>query len=213
MSKSLKITITAIHTVKGGQATNPDNETHAPHQNQLQPSNQLPGTTGGRVYVMRNEEVEDAPNVMTGTFSLKTYPIKVLFNSGVMHSFISATFVETLGLASIFKLSLLPIALIDGNFVRCKELSTDFPIYINNSEFLTDLYKFGFTDFDVILGIDWLSKCQTQIDFPRHKLTLRGPKGEKVAQEKVPEGGTRFITAIKAQKLLERSCEGFICNK
>jgi len=41
--------------------------------------------------MMRKEEVlEDAPNVEIGNFSIRTYPMEVLFDSGATYSFISA---------------------------------------------------------------------------------------------------------------------------
>jgi len=45
---------------------------------------------------MRKAEVEDAPNVMTGNFSIKTHPVEVLFDSNATHAFISAKLAETL---------------------------------------------------------------------------------------------------------------------
>ena len=48
--------------------------------------------------MIRKEGAGDAPNVVTGTFSLLTQPIDVLFDSGAPHSFISVRLVETLGL-------------------------------------------------------------------------------------------------------------------
>jgi len=97
---------------------------------------------------MRKEEVKDAPNVVTDTFSIKTHHVKVLFDFGVVNSFISAKLVEALGLALVSKNSLLPIALPDRKIVRCEELFMDCPIRTNRHEFLADLYKFGLTDFD-----------------------------------------------------------------
>ena len=42
---------------------------------------------------------------------------------------------------------------------------------------------------------------------------MTGPKGERVVhREKLLEGGLRLIRAIKVQKLLNRGCEGFLCN-
>jgi len=99
-------------------------------------------------------------------FSIKTHPVKVLFDYGIVHSFISAKLVNSLGLASAFKLSLLPIALVDGKTMKCEELFIDCPIQINRHEFLIDLCKFGLSDFDIILGMDWLIKHQEQIDCP-----------------------------------------------
>jgi len=46
---------------------------------------------------MRKEEANDAPNVVTGTFSIQAKLVDVLFDSGITHSFISIKLVETLG--------------------------------------------------------------------------------------------------------------------
>jgi len=110
------------------------------------------------VYVMRKEEAEDAPNVVTGTFSLLTQLVDVLFDSGATHSFIYVRLVETLGLTPTRRSSLLSMTLPDGKTVSCEELYEGCPLRMNECEFLTDLYKFELTNFGVILGMDWLAK-------------------------------------------------------
>ena len=104
--------------------------------------------------MMRKEEVEDAPNVMTGNFSIRTHLVGVLFDSVATHSFISARLVDTLRIALTSRHFLLSITLLDGKVVRCQELFTYCPILIHSQDFLADLYQFKLTEFDVILGID-----------------------------------------------------------
>ena len=108
--------------------------------------------------MIRKEGAGDAPNVVTGTFSLLTQPIDVLFDSGVTHSFISVRLVETLGLTPTRKSLLLSVTLLDGKTVTFEELYEGCPIKMYESEFLADLYRFEFTDFAVVLGMDWLAK-------------------------------------------------------
>lgn len=97
------------------------------------------------------------------------------------------------------KLSLLLIALLDGKTIMCEKLFIDFPIHINRNEFLAELFKFGLTDFDIILGMDWLAKYQAQINCPKQKITLRGPRKEKgVHKGKSLKCGVKLITVIKA---------------
>jgi len=107
---------------------------------------------------MRKEEAEDAPNVVTGTFSILTQIVDVLFDSGATHSFISIKLVKTLGLNPTQKSSLLSVVLPDGKAVSCEELYEDCPIIMYECEFRANLYKFELTDFRVILGMDWLAK-------------------------------------------------------
>jgi len=80
------------------------------------------------------------------------------------NSFTFVKRVETLGLVSTRKSSLLSMILPDGKTVRCEELYEDCPIRMHGHEFLADLYRFELTDFGIILGMDWLAKYQTQID-------------------------------------------------
>ena len=64
--------------------------------------------------MMRREEVEDACNMVTDNFSIRTHPIKVLFASSATHSFISTGLVETLRLILTSRHFLLSISLPDG---------------------------------------------------------------------------------------------------
>ena len=76
-----------------------------------------------------------------------------------------------------------------------------------------DLYGFRLTDFNIILGIDWLSKHHAHIDYLKQKISLRGPnRGRVVHKVKPLERGVKLISAIKAQRLLRRGCEGYLCN-
>jgi len=79
------------------------------------PTSQLTAwNNGGRVYVMRKEEVEDALNVVMGSFSILSQPINVLFDSGATHSFVSIRLVETLELVPTRQSSLLFVILLEG---------------------------------------------------------------------------------------------------
>ena len=161
---------------------------------------------------MRKEEVEDAPNMVTGNFTI-THHVEVLFDSGVVHSFISARLVRKMQGTLMSRHSMLSIALPDGKMMNVQELFIDCPILIHSHDFLADLYRFELTEFDIILGMDCLSKHQAQIDCLKQKITLRGPKDEKIVHRGKSRGsGVRLITTIRAQKLLKRSCEGYSCN-
>jgi len=109
---------------------------------------------------MRKEEAENAPNMVIGNFSIQTHPVEVLSDFGATHSFISARLVSKMQENLTSRHSMLSIALPDGKVVSCQELFVDCPILIHSYEFLADLYRFELTEFDIILGMDWLSKHQ-----------------------------------------------------
>jgi len=48
---------------------------------------------------------------------------------------------------------------------------------------------------------------------PKRNVTLTGPKGKSIVHKGKPlEGGVRLISVVKAQRLLNRGYEGFLCN-
>ena len=51
---------------------------------------------------------------------------------------------------------------------------------IRESEFSGDLIELSFRDFDVILGMDWLSRHQVVVDCRMKRVTLRTLSGEEV---------------------------------
>jgi len=108
--------------------------------------------------MMRKEKVEDAPNMVTGNFIIKTHPIEVLFDSGATHSFIYARLVSKMQGTLTSKHSMLGITLPDVKMVNFQKLFIDSSILIHSHEFLADLYRFEVTEFDIILDMDWLSK-------------------------------------------------------
>ena len=68
-------------------------------------------------------------------------------------------------------------------------------------------------NFGVIFGMDWLAKYQAQIDCPRRKITPKGPNAEKVVHKgKGPRAGVKLISVMKARKLLDKGCKGFLRN-
>ena len=58
-----------------------------------------------------------------------------------------------------------------------------------------------------------MSKHHTKIDSLKQKITSRGLKDEKIVHKGKPRGsGVRLITTIRAQNLLRRGCERYMCN-
>ena len=94
---------------------------------------------------MRREEVEDSPNMVTGIFSIQAQPIDVLFDSSVMHSFISVKLVETLGLVSFHRAPILFVIFSDRKTVKCDELCEDCHIQMYEHQFLANLYTVSYT--------------------------------------------------------------------
>ena len=66
------------------------------------------------------------------------------------------------------------------NSVIVNRVYRDCPIRIRKYEFLGNLIELSFREFDVILGLDWLSRHQVVVDCRMKIVTLRTSIGEEV---------------------------------
>jgi len=86
------------------------------------------------------------------------------------------------------------------------------PLSIDQEVFKVDLIQLDLLEFDIVLGMDWLSKCGATIDCQKQKVTLKGEKGTKVtiwgtnSDKKCP-----FICALSTKKLVRQGCIAFLC--
>ncbi|XP_075515800.1 uncharacterized protein LOC142550611 [Primulina tabacum] len=76
-----------------------------------------------------------------------------------------------------------------------------------------DLIALHFPEFDIILGMDWLSSNGTVIDFRRMSVSVRPPSGkmfvfEAVRHQQMPH----IISCISARKLMRRGCQAFFAR-
>ena len=110
-----------------------------------------------RAYVMKAVEEKDAPDVIVGNFYIFETILHALIDPSSTHSY-NCTTVPSLGSLSKSKteydiLVTNPL----GHSVIVNRVYRDYPIKIREYEFLRYLIELSFREFDVILGIDWLS--------------------------------------------------------
>nr|GEV51502.1 reverse transcriptase domain-containing protein [Tanacetum cinerariifolium] len=119
----------------------------------------------GRAYLLRDKNAHQDPNVVTGTFFLNQHLARVLFDLAVDKSF------ESISLASM--LNILPITLdtnydvkmADGNLVGTNTIIQGCTLILLNQPFEIDLMSIKLGSFDVVIGMDWLSKYHARIIF------------------------------------------------
>ena len=87
----------------------------------------------------------------------------------------------------------------------------DSRVIIGGQEFLEDLILLDIHDFDVILGMDWLSRHHATVDCYRKEVRFCKPGQTKVVfyglQKTLPNS---IMTAMKASKMLLKSYQGYL---
>ena len=170
-------------TVSTVQKSNKDNKCvsspSAPRQ-ETQTMGRQDARALARAYTMKAVEEKDAQDVIIGNFYIFETIVHALIDSGSTHSDVCTT-IPSLGSLPKSKteyeiLVTNPL----GHSVIVNRVYRDCPIIKREYEFLGDLIELSFREFDVILGMDWLSRHQVVVDCRMKRVALRTPSGEEV---------------------------------
>ena len=115
-------------------------------------------TAPGRVYAMKAREDQDAPEVIAGIFSLYDIEMHALIDLGSTHSYVCMEHVFD-KVPMMEKLAYdMHVTSPLGHNVSVNSVYRNCPIVIQARKFLVDLITLPFREFDLILGMDWLTK-------------------------------------------------------
>nr|GEV28146.1 hypothetical protein [Tanacetum cinerariifolium] len=117
----------------------------------------------GRTYQLRDKNAHQDPNVVTGKFLLNHRPARTLFDSGADRSFVSIYFASMLNIPSITLGTTYNIEMADGNLISTNTVIQHCTITLLNQPFKIDLMLIKLDSFDVVIGMDWLSKYHAKI--------------------------------------------------
>nr|GFA49580.1 reverse transcriptase domain-containing protein [Tanacetum cinerariifolium] len=117
----------------------------------------------GRTYLLRDKNAHQDPNVVTGTFLLNHRPARTLFDSGADRSFVSISFASMLNIPSITLDTTYNIEMANGNLVSTNIVIQGCTLTLLNQPFEIDLMPIKLGSFDVVIGMDWLSKYHAKI--------------------------------------------------
>ena len=179
----------------------------------LETVNRPTTTVSGRAYAMRAHEDRDAPGVITGNFTHYDNEMHALVYPGSTHSYIC---IEQLSdkLSSIEPIAYdMLVTSPLGHSVTVNQVYRTCPIVIQAREFLADLITLPFREFDLILGMDCLSKHQAIIDYGQKIVVLRCSDQSKVIVQGIRSGAmSNVISTMQARRLMRKGCETFLAS-
>ncbi|GKV11309.1 hypothetical protein SLEP1_g22573 [Rubroshorea leprosula] len=165
-----------------------------------------------RVQVMTHKEAA-ATDVITGTLPVNSDYAHVLFDSGASHSFIARSYVLKRALPVDISDCELHVDTPLGGVMTTREVCRTVDIYVDGRQLSASLFVLDISDFDIILGMDWLSKHFASIDCHRKWVNFN-ILGEP---EFSFQGSGSFalpmlVSALQAQKYLVNGCQGFLVS-
>ena len=122
------------------------------------------GCAPARAYAIKAVEDTNAPDVIVDNFTIFDTIMHALIDPRSTYSYI-CTDIPSMGNLprSETEYDILVTNPL-GHSVIMNKVYRDFPIIIREYEFLGDLIELSFKEFDVILGMDWLSRHQAIVD-------------------------------------------------
>ena len=122
---------------------------------------------------MKAREDQDAPEVVASIFSLFYIEMYALIDPISTHSYVCMKHVFN-KVPVMEKLAYdMHVTSPLGHNVSVNSIYRNCPIVIQTREFLVDLITLPFREFDLILGMDWLSKHRAIVDCGQKTVVLR----------------------------------------
>ena len=118
-------------------------------------------------------EDQDAPGVIAGNFTLYENEMHALIDPGSKHLYIC---IEQLSdkFQSVEHLAYdMHVTSPLGHSVRVNQVYKECPLMVHDREFSVDLIALPFHEFDLILGMDWLSKHQVIVYCDKKSVLLK----------------------------------------
>nr|GEW20946.1 reverse transcriptase domain-containing protein [Tanacetum cinerariifolium] len=161
----------------------------------------------GRTYMLWDRNAHRDPNVVTGMFFLNQHLVRVLFDSGDDKSFISISLAFMLNISPTTIDTFYNIKMADENLVSTNTIIQGCTLTLLNQPFKIDLMPIKHGSFDIVVGMDWLSKYHAKIicdekivhiPIDGETLIIRGDRSK-----------TRLslISFIKTKRYISRGCQ------
>jgi hypothetical protein len=107
--------------------------------------------------------IPEGASVLMGTFSINDTPVKILFDSGATHSFISEKLLDKLGLMGSHTKSAYKIFTPGGN-ISSHTIAFGVPLKLGSKTIQSHLITINLDGMDIILGMDWMTRHKVVLD-------------------------------------------------
>ena len=157
---------------------------------------------------MKARENQDAPKVIAGIFSLYDIEMHALIDSRSTHSYVCIEHVFD-KVPVMEKLAYeMHVTSPLGHSVSVNSVYRNCPIVIQAREFLADLITLPFREFDLILGMDWLTKHRAIVDCGQKTVVLRcSDQSEVMVQGIGSSAMSNVISTMQARRFMRKGCE------
>ncbi|KAK1421777.1 hypothetical protein QVD17_24399 [Tagetes erecta] len=167
----------------------------------------------GRAFNINALQAQTNNDVVNGMFLINNIYASVLFDFGADKSFVSLEFEPLLANAQTKLDEPYTVEVADGKVIKINSIISNCTLNLNEHNFSIDLTPMELGSFDVIIGMDWLSKnraeivcCDKYIRIPLSSGDVLNIYGES------PSNGLKLMSCTKAQKYLSKNYVAFLAH-
>ncbi|XP_070011172.1 uncharacterized protein [Nicotiana sylvestris] len=149
--------------------------------------------------------------VITGIISIYGRDASVLFDPGSTYSYVLSLFAHFLAIASESLGTLIHVSTLVGDSVVMDRIYRSCVVTFCSFEIRADLLLLDMIDFEIILGMDWLSPYQAVLDCHAKTIALAMP-GLPRSEWKgsTTDMSSRVISFLKARQMVEKGCLAYL---
>ncbi|XP_022019754.1 homeobox protein 2-like [Helianthus annuus] len=159
----------------------------------------------GRVFTLGAGDARNDGNVVTDTFSVNGIFASILFDFVADWSYVSLEFGRQLGITPTPLKNKHVVELADGKSIEALHVLLGCKLDLLGQVFDIDLLPITLGSFDIVVGMDWLSKHRADILCKEKIVCVPLPSGELLSVQGHRSGATvNIISSMKAQKCLRK---------
>ncbi|GJU45724.1 reverse transcriptase domain-containing protein [Tanacetum coccineum] len=166
----------------------------------------------GKAYLLRDKNAYQDPNIVTGTFLLNQHLARVLFDSGANKSFVSISLASMLNILPITLDTTYDIEMADGNLVDTNIVIQGCTLILLNQPFEVDLMSIKLGSFDVVIGMDWLSKYHARIICDEKVVHIPIDGETVIIRGNRSKTQLSRISCIKTERYISRGYQVFVAH-
>nr|GEX94138.1 hypothetical protein [Tanacetum cinerariifolium] len=189
-----------------------DNEGHLKRDCPKLKKNGQGGNNHRVVYKLGAVDAQQDPKVVTSMFLLNNRYATTLFNSGADNSFVSTKFSTLIVIEPVELDTFYDVELADEKVVSTNNVLIGCTFNLLNHSFPIDLMIIELGSFDIIIGMDWLSRYDAAILYGKRKVRIPLEGKTLVIEGNRNNSRLKIVSYIKGRKYIKNDCELFLAQ-